>query len=110
MTLQFKKDKVAHGRLIHFLDEKEAEEETASAVLLRQEDYTQVVSRQGQLRQNISVLGNSTREEVIRDRILDDLESSEDCRRELEIDIAALEAKVATHQETMNAILDNQWC
>ena len=95
-----------YGRLIQFLDEKEAETDTATDILIRQDDYTKVVSRQDQLRQNLSILGDSAREEGIRNRILDDLESSEDRRRELESEIADLEKKVAGHQEAMDAILD----
>ena len=96
-----------YGRLIHFLDEKEAKEETSADLLLRQEEYTKVVSRQEQLRQNLSILGDSAREEAIRNRILDDLESSEDRRRELETELTVLEAKVDAHQDKMKIILDD---
>jgi hypothetical protein len=95
-----------YGRLTRFIDEKEAETDTATVIVARQNDYNKVVSRQDQLRQNLSILGNSAREEVIRNRILDDLESSEDRRRQLEAEIAALEEKMREHQATIEAALD----
>ncbi|MBN1311755.1 MAG: hypothetical protein JXB30_10070 [Anaerolineae bacterium] len=49
-----------------------------------QAEYGQIISRQEQLRQNLRALGNSKREIGIRERILDDLEASENRRREIE--------------------------
>jgi hypothetical protein len=66
----------------------------------------QIVSRQEQLRQNLAALGTSERENTIRNRILDDLERSEDRRRAIE---ASLEDRIQqnrTRSETQIAILD----
>ena len=67
-------------------------------------EYGQIISRQEQLRQNLRALGNSRRETSIRERILDDLEASEDRRREIEgvLNVFARVGKERTEeQETL---------
>lgn len=70
-----------------------------------QTEYQQVVSRQEQLRQNIKTLGTSERETRIRNRILDDLETSENRRREIETTIADLETQIQTHEDEQSRII-----
>ena len=73
-----------------------------------QAEYNQLLSRQQQLRENLGALGTSEREAAIRNRILDDLERSEDRRRALEIEIASLNEKTKqlqlNEQKLVNAI------
>jgi len=70
-------------------------------------EYKQLLSRQQQLRENIGALSNpSEREAEIRNRILDDLETSENRRRELETEIATLTEQVKQLQRTQQTLRD----
>jgi hypothetical protein len=71
-----------------------------------QNDYEQVVSRQEQLRKNLAALGESEREVTIRNRILDDLEASENRRRTLETSISELNRSVQDFQENQRTLLN----
>ncbi len=71
-----------------------------------QAEYDQVVSRQEQLRKNLSTLGDSEREIAIRDRVLDDLEVSENRRRALESEIANLNADVKQRQTNQTELIN----
>jgi signal transduction histidine kinase len=70
--------------------ELQREAETLEQSNTLQTEYNQLLVRQQQLRENLGALGKSGREEEIRNRILDDLELSENRRRELEAEIANL--------------------
>lgn len=80
--------------------------ETLEQVDILQAEYNQLLIRQQQLRQNLGALGNSEREVEIRNRILDDLETSENRRRELEIEIATLNEQVKQLQLTQQKLID----
>ncbi|MCP5100622.1 MAG: hypothetical protein GY943_34160 [Chloroflexi bacterium] len=95
------------SQLIRLQDEDEAEKETQKQISLLNSEYAKAVSRQDQLRQNINVLGESKRESVIRNRVLDDLETSENRRRELESQIEQLEIKLNDHQASREQLLDD---
>jgi hypothetical protein len=56
-----------------------------------QEEYKKILALQEQLRKNLSALGGSEREVAIRDRILDDLETSENRRRTIESTLIELD-------------------
>ena len=71
-----------------------------------QAEYNQLLVRQQQLRENLGALGNSERELVIRNRILDDLERSENRRRELETEIASLSAQIKQLQLNEQKLID----
>ena len=71
-----------------------------------QAEYNQLLTRQQQLRENLGALGNSEREVEIRNRILDDLETSEDRRRELETEIATLNDQVKQFQLAQQKLID----
>lgn len=101
-------DNGLYDLLQSYLAEKEAQSTAQAEIKNLQEEYNKVVSRQEQLRQNIKTLGTSDRETAIRDRILDDLEASENRRREIDATIETLntqiEASRATQTETVEAI------
>jgi hypothetical protein len=80
--------------------------ETIEQANTLQAEYNQLLSRQQQLRENLGALGNSEREVAIRNRILDDLERSENRRRELEAEIASLNEKIKQLQLTEQRLID----
>ncbi|MEM7798107.1 MAG: hypothetical protein AAF633_02860 [Chloroflexota bacterium] len=65
-----------------------------------------MISRQKQLRENLGALGNSDREVAIRNQILDDLERSENRRRELETEIVELVGQIKDTQAAKLAEID----
>jgi hypothetical protein len=69
-------------------------------------EYQQMVGRQEQLRKNLSALGSSEREVAIRNRILDDLEASEDRRRAIESALIELERQAKQQQATQQSLVD----
>ena len=71
-----------------------------------QAEYDEAVSRQEQLRKNLSILGDSEREMGIRNRVLDDLEASENRRRELEQRIADLNIQIEQHRKNQQELND----
>jgi small nuclear ribonucleoprotein (snRNP)-like protein len=71
-----------------------------------QAEYDEAVSRQEQLRKNLSILGDSEREMGIRNRVLDDLEASENRRRELEQRIADLNVQIEQHRRNQQELND----
>jgi hypothetical protein len=68
-------------------------------------NYEQVVGRQEQLRLNLGALGDSKREVEIRNSVLDDLEASENQRRDLEQQIADLKEQIAKHQRIQRSLV-----
>jgi serine phosphatase RsbU (regulator of sigma subunit) len=66
----------------------------------------QIAARQEQLRKNLSALGASEREGQLRNRLLDDLEVSEDRRRAIEAGLVELGQQAQQAQEDQWAILD----
>lgn len=69
-------------------------------------EYKKLISRQQQLRENLGVLGQSDREASIRGQILNDLEQSENRRRELEKELVNLVGKVKAAQAAKLAQID----
>ncbi|RKZ56555.1 MAG: hypothetical protein DRR08_21450 [Candidatus Parabeggiatoa sp. nov. 2] len=87
--------------------EQQQESATSNQVKVLEAEYKQLLSRQQQLRENIGALSNpSEREAEIRNRILDDLETSENRRRELETEIATLTEQVKQLQRTQQTLRD----
>jgi len=72
-----------------------------------QSEYSQLLTRQNQLRDNLKALGNSERELEIRNRILDDLEASENRRRGLETEAASVNEKIKQLQLSQQRLLDD---
>lgn len=81
--------------------------DAGNQIKVLKEEYQQVVDGQEQLRQNLKTLGDSARETTIRDRILDDLENSENRRREIETTIAELEATNEERKDARQSLLDD---
>jgi hypothetical protein len=77
--------------------------EQANAI---QVEYSQLLTRQNQLRDNLKALGNSERELEIRNRILDDLDASENRRRGLETETASINEKIKQSQVSQQRLLD----
>jgi hypothetical protein len=71
-----------------------------------QAEYGQIVTLQEQLRKNLDALGNSERELSIRNRVLDDLETSENRRREIESRMTILNAQMKQSQRNQQSIID----
>lgn len=75
-------------------DEQQQAADALDEIKVLDEEYGRIGSRQEQLRKNLEALGGSEREVAIRSRVLDDLEASEDRRREIEARLAELNALV----------------
>jgi chromosome segregation ATPase len=71
-----------------------------------QEEYRQLLALQEQLRKNLSALGGSEREVVIRDRVLDDLETSENRRRTIESTLIDLDRQIKQGQADQHQLVD----
>jgi hypothetical protein len=87
----------------------DAQRQAAEAVeqrdaLLAEEQ--QLAVRQDQLRKNLQALGESAREAALRDRMLDDLEASEDRRRAIETTLRVASTTVQTAQAAQLALVD----
>ena len=85
---------------------KQQAREAADEIKTLQAEYAQLAPRQEQLRKNLETLGTAERELAIRNRVLDDLEASENRRRELEQRIALLNAQVESYQQQQQLLLD----
>jgi chromosome segregation ATPase len=80
--------------------------EATEEIKTLQAEYAQLAPRQEQLRKNLETLGTAERELAIRNRVLDDLEASENRRRELEQRMALLNAQVESYQQQQQVWLD----
>lgn len=92
-------------RLEKIIHEKSQAATATNKVKTLEANYEQVVGRQEQLRLNLRALGDSKREVGIRNSILDDLEASENQRRDLEQQIADLKEQIAKHQRTQRSLV-----
>ncbi len=95
-----------YERFEKYWAEKQQEAKLTEQAKAVQTEYHQLISRQQQLRENLKTLGNSERETGIRNRILDDLELSENRRRELETETTTLDEKVKQSQTAQQALVD----
>lgn len=87
--------------------EAQQEAEAVKQANAIQSEYSQLLTRQNQLRDNLKALGNSERELEIRNRILDDLEASENRRRELETETASINEKLKELQISQQKLIDD---
>jgi hypothetical protein len=71
-----------------------------------QEEYKQILALQEQLRKNLSALGASEREVTIRNRVLDDLETSENRRRTIESTAVDLDQQIKQSQGDQQRLID----
>jgi hypothetical protein len=99
-------DTQVYNKFESYWTESQRGAEALEQVNALQDEYEQLLARQQQLRENLGALGSSEREVEIRNRILDDLESSEDRRRELETGIATLHDRVKELQLTQQKLMD----
>lgn len=83
-------DQTQDALLSRLLELHAAYSQTEAATRANQQEYAQLLERQEQLRKNLAALGQSERETSVRNRVLDDLERSEERRRTLEQDAAEL--------------------
>ncbi|MEM7334981.1 MAG: histidine kinase dimerization/phospho-acceptor domain-containing protein [Chloroflexota bacterium] len=72
-----------------------------------QNEHLLLLNRQQQLRENLGALGESKREKVIRNQILDDLEISENRRRELETMLEQINEDLKTIQNNQDKKIEN---
>ncbi|MEO8606875.1 MAG: histidine kinase dimerization/phospho-acceptor domain-containing protein [Chloroflexota bacterium] len=92
--------------LQNLLAEKQSAIDDAAEIKTLQTEYSQIVALQDQLRKNLDALGSSEREVSIRNRVLDDLEASENRRREIEARITILNAQIKHSQQNQTTIMD----
>lgn len=85
---------------------RQGAKDAAEEIKTLQTEYAQLAPRQEQLRKNLETLGTAERELAIRNRVLDDLEASENRRREVEGRIALLNAQVESAQQQQQVLLD----
>ena len=69
-------------------------------------ELAQLLDVQEQLRKNLGALGNSEREGILRNRLLDDLEASEERRRAITTARRALEQQEQQRELRQQAVLD----
>ena len=89
----------------NYWSESRKEAETLEQLNTLQIEYEQLLKRQQQLRENLRALGESEREVEIRNRILDDLETSENRRRALETEIVNLNDQVKQLQSNQQDLI-----
>jgi len=99
-------DKNVYKKFEGYWSERQREAKVTDQIKTLQIEYNQLLARQQQLRENLKTLGNSKRETGIRNRILDDLESSENRRREVENEVASLDGKMKQSQATQQSLVD----
>jgi hypothetical protein len=92
--------------LQNLLADKQAAIEHTDEIKSLQVEYSQIVALQDQLRKNLDALGSSEREVLIRNRVLDDLEASENRRREIEGLIVTLNIQLKQNQQNQMSIID----
>jgi signal transduction histidine kinase len=95
-----------YNLLKNLLDEKQRAADEAEELKSLQSEYEQIVSLQEQLRKNLDALGQSEREAAIRNRVLDDLDASENRRREIETRTVSLNSQIKQRQQTQQTIID----
>lgn len=79
---------------------------TAGRRTALEQEQGQIVALQEQLRKNLGALGTSEREGALRDRLLDDLEASEERRRAISAERRELDQQVDSRERQREAILD----
>lgn len=79
---------------------------TAGRRTALEQEQGQIVALQEQLRKNLGALGTSEREGALRDRLLDDLEASEERRRAISAERRELDQQVGGRERQREAILD----
>lgn len=94
-----------HQLLQSWLQEKQQAAEKTDNIKILQSEYAAIVTLQEQLRKNLDALGQSERELVIRNRVLDDLEVSENRRREIETLTTNLNSQIKQSQQRQNDLL-----
>ncbi len=98
-----------YALLQSLLSEKHQSASNTSEIKNFQAEYTQIVALQEQLRKNLSALGESEREVTIRNRILDDLETSENRRRQIESQIVELNVQLKQSQQTQHSLINQMY-
>ncbi len=84
----------------NWLQEKQQVTEKSEQIKIVQGEYSTIVTLQEQLRKNLDTLGQSERELAIRNRVLDDLEVSENRRREIETLTTSLNTQIKKSQQS----------
>ncbi len=95
-----------YATLQDLFDQQLTAADALDEIKLLEEEYKQIGSRQEQLRKNLDVLGGSEREVAIRSRVLDDLETSEDRRREIEARLVELNTLVKQSYSNQKSLED----
>lgn len=98
-------DKSTYEKFERYWEGLEQNAKSAEQLELLQTEYNQLLLRQQQLRENLGALGNTTREEEIRNSVLDDLEKSENRRRDLEANITTANEQIKEFRSALSAII-----
>jgi hypothetical protein len=72
-----------------------------------QDEYKLILALQEQLRKNLTALGSSEREATVRNRVLDDLEASEDRRRAIESTVVELDRQIKQSQANQQQLIND---
>lgn len=95
-----------HALLLRLLALATEDATTAGRRTALEQEQGQIVVLQEQLRKNLGALGTSEREGALRDRLLDDLEASEEHRRAISAERRELDQQVGSRERQREAILD----
>jgi signal transduction histidine kinase len=95
-----------HALLLRLLALAAEDATTAGARTALEQEQGQIVTLQEQLRKNLGALGTSEREGTLRDRLLDDLEASEERRRAISAERRELDQQVGSRDLQREAVLD----
>jgi signal transduction histidine kinase len=96
----------AYGLLQQLTDTVRREALAEQQIAALRVEYQQIGARQEQFRKNLGALGASDRETQLRNRMLDDLEASEDRRRAIEAALIELEQQTRQAQTDRRVALD----
>lgn len=99
-------DEATHGRLQRLLTIAAEEGAASGARAALDQEQNQIGALQEQLRKNLGALGASEREVALRDRLLDDLEASEERRRAIGAERRELDQQAMARERQREVLLD----
>jgi signal transduction histidine kinase len=92
--------------LLDLLAQKEVVQAATGLIVNQQKEQERIQTRQEQLRKNLTALGTSERETTIRNQLLDDLENSENRRRELDNEIETQQELIKAAEQRQAEIIN----
>lgn len=92
--------------LSELIEQGERSRQASTTITRQQNAQNDIQVLQEQLRKNLTALGTSERETTLRNQLLDDLENSENRRRELDIEIEAQQTEIEQAKERQAEIIN----